>query len=56
MHSSWATLIDEPPEPVEVTSRAILVAYLHSQAKPDSMLEDQLRPSSELRLCGFLKA
>lgn len=34
----------------------ILVAHLHGQAKPDSMLEDQLRQSSELRLGGFLQA
>ena len=48
--------VDKPPEPVEVAGRAILVAYLHSETKPDSVLEDQLRPSSELRLCRFLKA
>ena len=34
----------------------ILVAHLHGQAKPDSMLEDQLLQSSELRLGGFLQA
>ena len=56
LHGSGSTLINEPPEPVEVTGRAILVAYLHSETKPDSVFEDELRSSSALRLCRFLEA
>ncbi|MCH9787937.1 MAG: hypothetical protein K0U44_03250 [Actinomycetia bacterium] len=36
----------------QMTGRAILVAYLHSETKPDSVLEDQPRPSSEPHLNG----